>query len=289
MEAGATVMPTRSFAAIIAPIRRTIGWQSMNLFGYLRHALLALFVVHEFPVLFGLILVEEVGLPLPLPGDTLIAYAGSLPGRSPLSAVAVIAVVALAAALGSSLLYLLARRGGPRVVARLQRLLHLRPERIARMQASFLRRGALAIVVGRLIPGLRTPTSVMAGLSGVPYRVFMPSTTVAAIIWAAFYYFAGSALGRLWAPLTDWVGEETEQVASVAVFVIALVAVWLWLRHTAGRGKPSGEAARVPSVMPQPVTHTVESPTDAGSTSPVAASVSATLVLPEDATIPGRR
>ncbi len=203
----------------------------MHVFSHLRHVLLALFVAHEFPVLFGLILVEEMGVPLPLPGDTLIAFAGSRAGHSPVRAMLVIATVALAAALGSSALYLLARRGGPRVVEKLQRVLHLHPDRITRMRAWFLRRGAVAIVLGRLIPGLRTPTSVMAGLSGVPYHVFVPSTTFAAIIWAAFYYFAGSALRRLWTPLTDWAGEEPEQVVSVAVFAIAASVTWFWLRQ----------------------------------------------------------
>jgi len=203
----------------------------MHLFRHLQHLLLALFVAHEFPMLFGVILVEEMGVPLPLPGDTLIAFAGGQAGHSPFQAVLVIATVALAAALGSSALYLLARRGGPGVVEKLQRFLHLHPARVARMQVWFRERGAVAIVLGRLIPGLRTPTSVMAGLSGVPYRVFVPSTALAAIIWAAFYYFAGSALRRLWAPFADWAGEEPEQVAGVVVFLIALAIAWFWLRQ----------------------------------------------------------
>lgn len=203
----------------------------MHLFRHLQHLLLALFVAHEFPVLFGVILVEELGVPLPLPGDTLIVFAGGRADHSPARAVLVIATVALAAALGSSALYLLARRGGPGIVGKLQRVLHLHPDRVARIQAWFLERGAVAIVLGRLIPGLRTPTSVMAGLSGVPYRVFMPSTALAAIIWAAFYYFAGSALRRLWAPFADWAGEEPEQVVGVVVFLVAVAAAWFWLRQ----------------------------------------------------------
>lgn len=39
----------------------------MHLFRHLQHLLLALFVAHEFPMLFGVILVEEMGVPLPCP------------------------------------------------------------------------------------------------------------------------------------------------------------------------------------------------------------------------------
>ncbi len=203
----------------------------MYIFSSLGHTILALFAAYEFPTLFGLILVEEMGLPLPLPGDVLIAYAGGRAGHTPLNAVAVIGVVALAATVGSSLLYLFARHCGPGVIAKLHRILHLRPERIARAQTWFQRHGSVAIVLGRLIPGLRTPTSVMAGLSDVSYRVFLPSTALAAVIWSAFYYFAGTALHRLWAPLTRWAGEDPEQAVSIVVFGSAMLAFGWWLRH----------------------------------------------------------
>ncbi|MHB8645280.1 MAG: DedA family protein [Thermomicrobiales bacterium] len=195
---------------------------------------LALFAAYEFPTLFGLILIEEMGVPLPLPGDVLIAYAGGRAGRTPLDAIAVIGTVALATALGSSLLFLFARRCGPAMIGRAHRVLHLRPARVARVQVWFRERGAVAIVLGRLIPGLRTPTSVMAGLAHVPYRVFAPSTMLAAIIWATFYYYAGNAVHRLWSPLTRWAGEDPEQAVSTLVFAVGLAVAWRWLRQRNG-------------------------------------------------------
>src|SRR5947209_1300983 len=122
----------------------------MRIFSLLRNTLFALFVAYEFPTLFALIFIEEMGVPLPLPGDTVIAYAGSLGGHSPFTAVAVVGIVALAAILGSSLLYLVARHSGSAVIDRLRRVLHLHPERVTRMEAWFRARGAVAIVLGRL-------------------------------------------------------------------------------------------------------------------------------------------
>lgn len=206
----------------------------MPLISALSHWLLSLFAAYEFPTLFGLILIEEMGLPLPVPGDVLIAYAGGRTGRAPLEAAAVIGTVALATALGSSVLYLVARRTGSAILTVMHRFLHLRPERVVRMQTWFHERGAFAIVLGRLIPGLRIPTSIMAGVSAVPYRVFVPSTVVAAVIWSAFYYFAGAALHQLWTPAKDWVLGEPEEVATLVIFGLALVLGWRWLR---GRDK----------------------------------------------------
>lgn len=209
----------------------------MHLLSNLSHWILALFAAYEFPTLFGLILIEEMGLPLPVPGDVLIAYAGGRTGRPPLEAAAVIGTVALATALGSSVLYLVSRRTGPAILTVMHRFLHLRPERVARMQTWFHKRGAVAIVLGRLIPGLRIPTSIMAGVSGVPYPVFVPSTVVAAVIWSAFYYFAGAALHQLWTPTKNWVLGEPEEVATLVVFGLALVLGWRWFRGRDATGK----------------------------------------------------
>ena len=215
----------------------------MHLFKILSQTILTLFAAYEFPTLFGLIFIEEMGLPLPLPGDVLIAYAGGRSGHTPVNAVIVIGVVALAATFGSFLLYLFTRHSGPRVIAKLHRVLHLRPERIAYTQGWFRRHGPVAIVLGRLIPGLRTPTSVMAGVANVPARVFVPSSALAAVIWSAFYYFAGTALHRLWAPLKDWAGEDPEQALSMVIFGVAIIAFGWWLRaHNASsrRRQPEG-------------------------------------------------
>jgi len=219
---------------------RTVGGDSVHLLRDLSHWILALFAVYEFPTLFGLILVEEMGLPLPVPGDVLIAYAGGRTGRPPLEAAAVIGTVALATALGSSVLYLVSRRTGPAILTRLHRVLHVRPERVMQMQTWFQRRGAVAIVLGRLIPGLRIPTSIMAGVSGVPYRVFVPSTILAAIIWSAFYYFAGAALHRVWTPAANWAQDEPEQVIGIFVLIAAIIGGWWWLRSRGSAAPPPG-------------------------------------------------
>jgi SNARE associated Golgi protein len=51
-------------------------------------------------------------------------------------------------------------------------------ERLARAEAFFRRRGFLAIVFGRVMPGLRIASTVTAGALGVPYRVFLPACLI---------------------------------------------------------------------------------------------------------------
>lgn len=206
------------------------------------HLIFGLFAAYQLPTLFVLITVEEIGVPLPLPGDTLIAYAGAHTGRTPLGAIEVMSIVALAATLGSSLLYLIAARSGPVLIRKVSRVLHLHPERLDRLEASFRAHGAMAIVIGRLVPGLRTPTTVMAGLSGVPYRTFVPSTALAAVIWSAFYYFLGGALRHMRAPFLIWIQREPDQAWSAVVLLIGIAAVCLWCRQRRGDARHTSVA-----------------------------------------------
>ncbi len=197
--------------------------------GHLKDLVLHFLAVYELPTLFVLVFFEEMGAPLPLPSDTLIAYAGATHGHTLLNALMVIGTVSLAATLGSSVLYLVCHKGGPAVVGRLTKILHLHPDRVERLEGWFKQRGAAAIIVARLIPGLRIPATVMAGLANVPYHVFVPGTAVAAVIWSTFYYFVGDALRGLWTPVVGLIYAEPGRLWGLLLIVAVLLALWFSL------------------------------------------------------------
>lgn len=162
----------------------------------LTHALLHFLHVYGLFALFALLLVEEAGVPLPAPGDTLIALAGAQPHRTLAYTAEALATCTLAVLIGSSILYWLMRYGGHSFIARYGRYLRLKQQRLDQIEAWIEKRGALAIILGRLIPGLRIPTTVICGLTGVPYRVFGPSSALAGLIWSAIYFLLGALLQR---------------------------------------------------------------------------------------------
>jgi membrane protein DedA with SNARE-associated domain len=166
----------------------------MQLLHHLARLVLAFFAGHEFPALFGLLTLEEAGIPLPVPGDMLVMLAGEQHRQSIPYDAAIIAIASAAVFVGSSALYLLSRRGGRSLIEKYGKYMHLNPERLGRMERWFQRHGPLSIVLGRLIPGLRIPTTVMAGLSNVPYRVYAPTAAIAALIWSALYFWLGVAI-----------------------------------------------------------------------------------------------
>jgi membrane protein DedA with SNARE-associated domain len=163
----------------------------MQIFHHLAGLLLSFFGGHELEALFGLLTVEEAGIPLPVPGDMLVMFAGEHHRHFPTYDLSIVAISSAAVFVGSSLLYYVARQGGRSLIERISKHMHLRFSRLERLERWFRRHGPRSIVLGRLIPGLRIPTTVMAGLSDVPYRIYAPTAAVAALIWSAMYFWLG--------------------------------------------------------------------------------------------------
>ncbi len=203
-------------------------------------------LAHEFSGLFCLLLIEEAGIPIPIPGDSLIALAGARHHPPVLYGVRIILLSSLAAFLGSSLLYTVMRRGGRPLLEKYGKYLHISAKRLNRLETWFNRHGPVAIVLGRLIPGLRIPTTVMAGLSGIPYRVFAPTSALAAVIWASGYFAIGLLLGRqarlfstFWAGFLDFVSDSAIFLVVLALLLVAGTATWFVRRQLQKNSEPS--------------------------------------------------
>ncbi|HEX8730610.1 MAG TPA: DedA family protein [Ktedonobacterales bacterium] len=210
----------------------------------LTHGLLHFLHAYGLLALFALILVEEAGVPLPAPGDTLIALAGAQPHRTLAYTTEALAACTLAVFIGSSILYWLMRYGGHSFIARYGRYLHLKQERLDRIEGWIEKRGTLAIILGRLIPGLRIPTTVICGLTGVPYRVFGPSTALAGLVWSSIYFLLGELfqkrIGLIAAYITgllDTLGDSTTLTLLALALLLALgLGVWgLTMRRSRAR------------------------------------------------------
>jgi membrane-associated protein len=143
----------------------------MPIVGDLIHVLLHFFYTHELLTLFVALLIEEAGIPIPIPGDTLLMVAGAEPHKTIWSGVMAVAVSSLAVFLGSSLLYSVMRRGGRPFLLKYGRYLHINQRTLGRVEHWFCQHGRKTVIIGRLIPGLRLPTTIVAGISGLPAKM----------------------------------------------------------------------------------------------------------------------
>lgn len=141
------------------------------------------------------VMIEELGLPLPIPTDFMIVFAGAAIGTSLLPLVALGLALTLTSAVGASGLYAVCRRGGRPLVDRFGRYVHLGPERLTRAERLLERAGWPGIAAGRAVPGLRYATVVACGLLKVPYPRFVTAHIAGSSVYVAVYLALGAALG----------------------------------------------------------------------------------------------
>jgi membrane protein DedA with SNARE-associated domain len=167
----------------------------MELWGRLAEAALRLIERYDAVAIVLLIFVEEAGVPLPLPGDIVMMLAGYRVAQGQMSLVPLLLSLQLVTMAGASVLYWIGRRGGRPLVERYGRVVHLDAARVARLEVWIRRRGALAVFLGRVVPGPRIATALLAGVFGVPFRTFLPAMAAGGFIYLSFFVALGYYLG----------------------------------------------------------------------------------------------
>lgn len=156
-----------------------------------------------YPAIVAAVALDSI-LPI-APGETVVITAGVLAANGDLNIVLVLLVGAAGGILGDNASYWLGATLGRRADRRFFTSARARRRSDwARRQLS--ERGPLIIIVARFIPGGRTATTFSAGTLEMPWRRFILSDAVAALIWSAYAaglgYFGGNAFTEsLWKPL----------------------------------------------------------------------------------------
>lgn len=162
----------------------------------------------------------------PIPSELVMPLAGFVAGQGRLSLLGVIVAGSAGSLAGASFWYVLARRYGKQRLQRLAdrhgRWLTVDAADIERADAWFDRHGGKAVLLGRLVPTVRTLISVPAGLSGMAPGRFLAFSAVGTVAWTAALALAGHALGDRFEDVDAW-------LAPIAKLIVAAIALtWLW-------------------------------------------------------------
>ena len=145
---------------------------------------------------YGLLYIEESGIPLPAPGDVFVMYVGAHVPRNLVSWIVAWLGLVGVVVLGATNLFFISRKFGRRLAeSRYAEAIHLSPERLLQAEEWFQRYGVVAIIFGRHIPGFRVPITVAAGALKVGYTKFAASVAVSTAIWAGVVMFIGVRFG----------------------------------------------------------------------------------------------
>jgi uncharacterized protein (TIGR03382 family) len=177
-----------------------------------------------YPLLFGLVAIETMGIPVP--GETAIFTAGILASRDQLQIELVIAVAAAAAIVGDNVGFAIGRRVGRRLLLAPGPLERHRRRVIEVGEPFFQRHGPKAVFLGRWVTGLRITSAWLAGVNRMSWPTFLFWNALGGICWAASVSLVAYYLGRGAERIVNAAG-----LGGAIVVVVGALLVWLVLRR----------------------------------------------------------
>lgn len=191
--------------------------------------LVHLFTNYGYQAVFVVLMI--CGFGLPVPEDITLAAGGVIAGLG-YANVHTMVIVGMAGVLGGdTLMFVLGRIYGERLLRWRWVSLLLTPQRYALVQAKFAKYGNRLMFVARFLPGLRSPIYLTAGMTRrVSFlRFFLMDTAAAAISVPLFVYLGYyGAANHEW--LLLWLGRGKAVIGLLVLVLLALVGVWFWRR-----------------------------------------------------------
>jgi len=104
---------------------------------------------------------------------------------------------------------------------------------ISKAKQWFEKQGGKAVLIGRLVPGIRTLISVPAGIANMPLLPFLGYTTIGSAAWVGLLTYAGYLLGSQYELVDKYLAPVSKIV--LAILVVGFI-LWILKRK---RKKPT--------------------------------------------------
>ncbi len=179
------------------------------------------------------LLAEEAGVPLPMPGELTLIVAGLLIGTGGLDPWFFVPLAIASCVAGSLAGYSWARIVGEHGLAAAAERFH-QTRRLNRVIARLKVAGARDIGLCRLIPGLRVYTSLVAGAVGVDRRSFVLGVAASAVLWVSVYIVVGVVAG---VPAARFLGELQSLMLQGGILVVVGVGGYFAIRRIPEGGR----------------------------------------------------
>jgi membrane protein DedA with SNARE-associated domain len=167
----------------------------------------------------------------PIPSEVIMPVAGIVAANGQMSLGGVIAAGTAGAMAGNLIWYIVARVVGLHrfrpLIERYGRWLTIDWPEVERAQLLFGRFGGAIVLVGRLIPTIRSVVSLPAGLVRMRLPSFLIWSTIGTAVWSSALTVAGYWLGQR-------AGDEIEKVVGPisTVIIVAIVVLYVWRQLT---------------------------------------------------------
>jgi membrane protein DedA with SNARE-associated domain len=180
----------------------------------------------------------------PIPSEVVMPLAGFTATQGGMSLVGVIAAGSLGSLAGAIPWYYAGRIYGHKRMRefadRYGRWITVSPEDIDHATEWFNRHGRSAVLIGRLVPGVRTLISVPAGISGMGLFPFLLYSTIGTVAWTSLLAICGYILRDQWSAVESYISP----ISTVLIVVLVLWFASRYVRQWRGRRRQKQEMSQ---------------------------------------------
>jgi membrane protein DedA with SNARE-associated domain len=203
-------------------------------------------------LLVGVLAFLETGafVGLVAPGESVVIVGGVIAGQGEISLIVLIGIVWTCAVLGDTTSFFIGRRLGRDFVLRHGPKVKIDEARLEQVESYFQRHGGKTILIGRFIGLVRALAPFVAGSSGLPYRRFIPYSTIGCGLWATVFCVLGYVFYESFDKVANVAGKATFGFGVTVVVIVGVVWSYRRLRRPEERRKLVAWMERQPLLRP---------------------------------------
>lgn len=167
----------------------------------------------------------------PIPSEVILPLAGFTSSQGSMNVIAAFIWATVGSMAGAYVLYYLgAAIGADRLRKIADRMWLVKVSDVDGALAWFDKYGKISILLGRVIPGIRSLISIPAGIDRMNPLTFGFYTLIGSSVWNALLIYCGWVLGENWHMVEGVIDQYSKVVYVLVALVLVGALVWLVLR-----------------------------------------------------------
>ncbi|MEO6909919.1 MAG: DedA family protein [Edaphobacter sp.] len=172
---------------------------------------------------------------IPLPSEIIMTFAGYVVYQGKLSLFWAATAGAIGCNLGSVVAYWIGAIGGRPMIERYGRYVLLSVHDLDRTEKFFAKYGDITVMVGRLLPVVRTFIALPAGIARMPQLRFHVYTFIGSWPWCFLLAYIGMKAGENWNDPHSLLRQILHKADFAVLLLILLGVIWFIRTHLKGR------------------------------------------------------
>lgn len=162
-------------------------------------------------------------LGIPIPDETLIAFAGFLAFQGKLNFFFILTIAFAGTSCGITLSYFLGRYCANFISGKYQEKFPVNPNHLLEVKKFYIKFGKYVLLIGYFIPGVRHLTAIFAGTTFLPYRQFALFAYAGAFLWTMTFLILGYFLGHEWYLVAHFSNRISIPLIILSVLILFLI------------------------------------------------------------------